>query len=259
MLGAIYRATNAPQGAAGSASDVFNPTKKNITSRAFQRTLKRYDIAYHEPPQHPVKTTAPLRLLYFVDASERPKLTHALFRAYWVEGKNVNDRATLIDAVKWSGIARSDDIVKAVESGDFEGRQERQELETATDDAVQRGAPGVPSFWIPDELWTDRKGKRRRGRLYWGQDRMQFVEAVLMAGGDEQKLSAISQPLRSLEPRCTKRSIPQNEEVRLEFWCDFSSPWAFLGWTQLARLQRLFGDKLKIEMKPFLLGILFRE
>jgi len=34
---------------------------------------------------------------------------------------------------------------------------------------------------------------------------------------------------------------------------------AFLGWTQLDRLQRQFGSKLRIEMKPFLLGILFRE
>ena len=219
----------------------------------------RYGIQYNEPPQHPVKTTAPLRLLYFIDASERPKLTHALFRAYWVEGKNVSDRATLVDAVKRSGIAGADDIVKAVQSGGFEGQKERQELETATDLAVQRGAPGVPSFWIPDELWTDRKGAQRSGRLYWGQDRLHFLEAVLMAGGDERKLSAVSQPLRSLEPRCARLGIPSNEEVKLEFWYDFSSPWAFLGWTQLARLTRMFGDRLQIEMKPFLLGILFRE
>lgn len=91
------------------------------------------------------------------------------------------------------------------------------------------------------------------------QDRMQFVEAVLLAGGDEQRLPTISKPLRSLEPRCVRGSIPQGQEVKLEFWYDFSSPWAFLGWTQLQRLQRQFGERLSIEMKPFLLGILFRE
>ena len=41
LLGAIYRATAAPQGAAGSASDVFNPTKKVVTAQSMQRTLKR--------------------------------------------------------------------------------------------------------------------------------------------------------------------------------------------------------------------------
>lgn len=46
LLGAIYRATAAPQGAAGSASDVFNPTKKLVTAESMQRTLKRYGHAY---------------------------------------------------------------------------------------------------------------------------------------------------------------------------------------------------------------------
>ena len=41
LLGAIYRATAAPQGAAGSASDVFNPTKKAVAAQSMQRTLKR--------------------------------------------------------------------------------------------------------------------------------------------------------------------------------------------------------------------------
>ena len=251
--------TNAPQGAAGSASDVFSPTKKAITSLAFQRTIKRLGISYAEPPQHPVKTTAPLRLLYYVDEARRPELSKALFRAYWVEGKNVSATSTLIDAIRNSKLPGADDLVKAVENGSFEGDAQRQQLEEATDHAVQRGTPGVPGFWLPDEIWIDRDGKQRTGRLYWGQDRMQFLEAVLLANGDGRKLSSISTPLRSLEPRCVRRGIPSGEEVKLEFWYDFSSPWAFLGWTQLDRLKRQFGDRLQIEMKPFLLGILFRE
>ena len=41
LLGAIYRATAAPQGAAGSASDVFNPTKKAVTAQSMERTINR--------------------------------------------------------------------------------------------------------------------------------------------------------------------------------------------------------------------------
>lgn len=169
LLGAIYRATNAPQGAAGSASDVFNPTKKAVTSKAFQRTIRRLSIPHNEPPRHPVKTTAALRLLYFVGESNRPKLTHALFRAYWVERKNVAEKATLIDAVRNCGISQVDEVVEAITSGHFEGAEERKSLEIATDLAVQRGSPGVPAFWLPDERWVDREGKQRQGRLYWGQ------------------------------------------------------------------------------------------
>ena len=263
LLGAIYRATNAPQGAAGSASDVFNPTKKDVSAKSFRRTIQRYGIPYNEPPKHPIKTTAPLRLLYFVDESDRPRLSKALFNAYWAERKDVSSSSVMIDVVRRSGLRKAEDVVKAIEDGSFEGASSRQELETATDLVVQRGSPGVPAFWCADEIWSDKTQNRRRGRLYWGQDRMHFVEAVLEslnAGNNGERLSTISRPLQNFMPRCSRgRGIGADEEVKLEFWYDFSSPWAFLGWTQLARLQRQFGDKLQIELKPFLLGILFRE
>lgn len=255
LLGAIYRATSAPQGAAGSASDVFNPTKKAVTSRAFQRTLERFKIPYNEPPKHPIKTTAPLRLLYFVNESERPKLTHSLFQAYWVEGKDVSDKSVLADVARRSG---SIGAVEAINDGTFEGEEQRQALETATDLAVQRGTPGVPGFWIPQERWVDKSGQRREGRLYWGQDRMHFVEAVLESLNFSQsghELSSASRPLMNLIPRCAiGKGIAKDEKVKLQFWYDFSSPWAFLGWTQLERLKRQFGERLQVEMKPFLLG-----
>ena len=225
MLGAIYRATNAPQGAAGSASDVFNPTKKNITSRAFQRTLKRLGIQYNDPPRHPVKTTGPLRLLYFANENQRPELSKALFRAYWVEGKDISDRTVLGDIVQESGVPMVQSLLNAIKDGSFEGEAQRKELKTATDVAIDRGTPGVPGFWVPDEVWIDRAGSERKGRLYWGQDRMQFLEAVLLADGDGRSLSSISKPLRNLEPRCVRREIPEGQEIKLEFWYDFSSPW----------------------------------
>ena len=228
LLGAIYRATSAPQGAAGSASDVFNPTKKRITSSAFKRTIARYGIEHNEPPKHPVKTTGALRLLYSVDGDQRVKLSKALFRAYWVEGKDVSDGDVLIDVVRRSGVSGVEGIVKSIEDGSFEGQKERRELESATDLAVRRGSPGVPAFWVPREVWTDKQGKQKQGRLYWGQDRLQFVEAVLLAmneGRDGSSPGSISRPLRSLVPRCVKgNGIPNGEEVKLEFWYDFSSP-----------------------------------
>lgn len=210
-----------------------------------------------------MKTTAALRLLYFVSDTDRPALSAALFRAYWVEGKNISDKTTLVEAVQQARISDLKHVLQAIEDGSFEGQAERKLLETSTNDAVQRGSPGVPGFWIPEEVWTDQSGAQKQGRLYWGQDRMHFVEAVLISlneGKNGSDIAKISRPLLGLVPRCVRSNkIPSGEEVKLEFWYDFSSPWAFLGWTQLGRLQRQFGERLKIEMKPFLLGILFRE
>jgi 2-hydroxychromene-2-carboxylate isomerase len=198
-----------------------------------------------------MKTTAALRLLYFVDEKSRPALTHALFRAYWVDSKEIGEESTLIEAARQARISNLRNVIEAIEDGTFEGENERRQLEVATNDAVERGSPGVPGFWIPEQK-----------RLYWGQDRMHFVEAAIQAlneGHNPFAISKISQPLQNLLPRAKRAGISEGEEVKVEFWYDFSSPWAFLGWTQLARLQRQFGNKLQIDMKPFLLGILFRE
>ena len=224
--------------------------------------MKRHAIPFNDPPRHPQKTTAPLRLLYFVDTRQRPALTSALFEAYWVRGENVSEKSVLIEAVRRAGISNAETIIRAIGDDSFEGREQRKELEVSTDLAVQRGSPGVPGLWIPDEVWHDKNGQRRDGRLYWGQDRMHFVEAVLNSlneGRNGDSIAQISKPLQALLPRSVRSGIPTGTEVKLEFWYDFSSPWAFLGWTQLERLKREFGERLQVVMKPFLLGILFRE
>ncbi|KAL6711684.1 hypothetical protein ACN47E_004618 [Coniothyrium glycines] len=252
LLGAIYRATSAPQGAGGSASDVFNPTKKAVAGYSMQRTLKRYKIKYNPPPQHPRKTVNALRLLYCVyDQQERHILSDALFKAYWVEGRDVSDKDVLLQIVKESGIAS----ISSISNSSFDDKSARRDLEQATEQAIQRGAFGVPGFWIPDATWTDFRGEQHIGRFFWGQDRMHFVEATLQSlKCDWQDVTG----LRSLMPRC-KNSTSVHGKTKLEFWYDFSSPWAFLGYTQLARLKRTFGPELEVVLKPFLLGILFRE
>jgi 2-hydroxychromene-2-carboxylate isomerase len=255
LLGAIYRATAAPQGAGGSASDVFNPTKRAVTSQSMSRTLKRYRIKYNPPPQHPRKTVNALRLLYCVsDGEERRVLSEKLFEAYWVLGLDVNDDNVLLQIARDSGIASANRL--SLDS--FKNPEARKALEIATAEAIERGAFGVPGFWIRDALWTDVNGERKHGRFFWGQDRMHFVEATVLSMSQERSDWNNVTGLKTLMPRAVPTNKPHGK-VKLEFWYDFSSPWAFLGFTQLARLQRMFGPDLKIMMKPFLLGILFRE
>lgn len=218
-----------------------------------QRTLRRYQIAYNPPSQHPRKTVNALRLLYAVDGEDRRVLTRKLFRAYWVEGRDVSDDDELLRIVKESGIKNAREISRSA----FADAKARKELENATAEAIERGAFGVPGFWVPDAVWTAFNGERKRGRFFWGQDRMHFVEASLLALRKDEGWSGVT-GLKSLMPRCCGEN-KTNGKVRVEFWYDFSSPWAFLGWTQLERMKRTFGPDLEVVMKPFLLGILFRE
>jgi 2-hydroxychromene-2-carboxylate isomerase len=253
LLGAIYRATSAPQGAGGSASDVFNPTKRAVSGASMTRTLKRYKIKYNPPTAHPMKSVDALRLLYCVpDGEERRKLMDGLFEAYWVTGRDVTSKNVLLDVARECGIS-------GVGEESFANAGARKELEDATAEAIGRGAFGVPGFWIPEARWVDFNGETKKGRFFWGQDRMHFVEATLLSLKGEKGWQGV-EGLRTLMPRCIPlMSTPRlDRPTKLEFWFDFSSPWAFLGWTQLGRLQRTYPD-LTIVLKPFLLGILFRE
>ncbi|KIW94808.1 uncharacterized protein Z519_04785 [Cladophialophora bantiana CBS 173.52] len=251
LLGAIYRETAAPQGAAGSASDVFNPTKKRLTSRALRRTLQRNNVEISWPSVHPRSPVLALRLLYYVPVEERPALSQALYRAYWVEDLDITDRSVLLDVARRSGVPSASRLSETV----FDDKDAQDALRKATAEVIARGAPGLPSFWVAEENWVDADGKARQGRLYWGQDRMHFVEAALLAlrqGGDYTQVPRLA----SLQPRCLPG--PSVGQKRVEFWYDFSSPWAFLGWTQLDRLKRQFGPDVEIVMKPILLGALFK-
>ncbi|OAL29835.1 hypothetical protein AYO20_09028 [Fonsecaea nubica] len=252
LLGAIYRETAAPQGAAGSASDVFNPTKKRLLSRAMHRSLRRSHVELNWPSAHPQSPVLALRLLYYVPVEERPALTHALFRAYWVEDLNITDKSVLLDVARRSGIRSASSLTEAA----FDDKDAQEALRASTAEVIARGTCGVPAFWVEGEQWVDDQGKAHQGRLYWGQDRMHFVEAALLAvkrGCDYAQVPNLA----SLQPRCAPGfSVGQK---RVEFWHDFSSPWAFLGWTQLDRLKRQFGPDVEIVMKPILVGALFRE
>ncbi len=254
LLGAIYRATNAPQGAGGSASDAFNPTKKAVTAELMKCTIKRYKIQYNPPPQHPRKTVNALRLLHSIDdQEERRILTEALFNAYWVEGADVSDDNILLQVAHSSGINNASALTKET----LESAAAKSELEKATAEAIERGAFGVPAFWVPEAEYTDFTNKPRKGRYFFGQDRMLFVEATLISLQQSNKdWSAVPQ-IRSLMPRCVPNNAPA-VPTKVQLWFDFSSPWSYLAYTQLARLQRTF-PAVEIELKPFLLGVLFRE
>lgn len=229
-----------------------------MLNRTYFRSIirARYKIKYNPPPQHPRKSVNALRLLYCVpDGEERRILTEKLFSAYWFEGQDVSNTDVLLRIAKECGISGS----TMLDAYSFDDVQARGELEAATAEAIERGAFGVPGFWIPGAKWTNVDGETKTGRFFWGQDRMHFVEATLLSIRDNSQWSELS-GLGTLMPRC----IPYDQcklprKVKLEFWYDFSSPWAYLGYTQLGRLRRTFGSNLEIVMKPFLLGILFRE
>jgi 2-hydroxychromene-2-carboxylate isomerase len=91
------------------------------------------------------------------------KLAHRLLKALWQEEKNPGDAATLAALIAETGL----DAGEVMKLGSDPKRAERRMADTQA--ALDRGVFGAPSFVIGDEI-------------FWGQDRLEFVERRLARG-----------------------------------------------------------------------------
>ena len=152
LLGGIYRSIQAPQIPATS----WPVAKQRIGARDLQRQAKLREAPLNFPIGHPRRTVEAMRLLCSAPDEKVPTLTAALYKAYWVDGEDVSSKDVL------NGIARRHGIA----DNSFQKAEAREMLYRNTTEAVERGAFGVPSFFVGEQMW-------------WGQDRMHFVEARL--------------------------------------------------------------------------------
>ncbi len=84
----------------------------------------------------------------------------AIFRAMWVEQQALGDPAVLAVVLTRSGIAP--DAIAAIAADPVV----KDALKTRTQEAVDRGVFGAPTFFVGDQM-------------FWGQDRIDFVREAL--------------------------------------------------------------------------------
>lgn len=115
------------------------------------------------PKFFPVPADNAARLILAVDkqhgSDPAMRLTGAVLAAVWAEERNINDPATLADLLRASGLP-----VRALD--DAQSPDVEQLYENATQQAIAAGVFGAPSYVID-------------GELFWGQDRLDFVERRL--------------------------------------------------------------------------------
>ncbi|HSV44197.1 MAG TPA: 2-hydroxychromene-2-carboxylate isomerase [Ramlibacter sp.] len=156
LLGGVFQAT-------GNQSPMMVPAKGKYMIDDLQRYARRYGVPFRRNPYFPINTLTlmrgatgvqlrePLRLLAYVDA---------VFRAIWVDGKNMNEPAEVGAVLQAAGF---DPQALLALAGDA---QVKERLKAVTQQAVERGVFGAPAFFIG-------------GQLYWGQDRLDFVKEAL--------------------------------------------------------------------------------
>ncbi len=214
LLGGVYRSIGRQQEATAGQSDV----RQQVGALDLLRQAERQGVSLVFPSQHPRRTVNAMRLILAAPPEKRPILTHALYRTYWEEGRDVSDPNVLAEVATAHGIDPACTQDPAI----------KQALFDAVEEAVSHGVFGVPGFVVD-------------GKLFWGVDRMHLVEKAL--GG-----SPVWPPQRTDEPL---------SPVTLTFFHDFSSPYSYLGATQVEKIAQRNGATL--EWAPMLLGGLFRS
>ncbi|KAJ3061627.1 hypothetical protein HDU98_002443 [Podochytrium sp. JEL0797] len=248
LLGGIYELTKAPQGKAGSATDVMNSRKSKVLSEDFQRTFERFKIPLNWNKKHPVRSLEALRLLHSVgDQNTRKRLTKALFKAYWVDNADVSDKKVLLAVAKNIGVNANASV--------FSDKKVSEALTAATSRVVQLGAPGVPFFYLPNTA-------SNQPQTYWGQDRLHFIESHLaqLSFLEKNPASTLLPPPLAQQRLSKDSSFPLTRKRTLVFFWDFSSPWSYIAWNVVKeRLMPLCGPNLKVVDVPILVGGIFKE
>ncbi|WP_282386393.1 MULTISPECIES: 2-hydroxychromene-2-carboxylate isomerase [unclassified Pseudomonas] len=156
LLGGVFKAT-------GNASPAMIPAKGRYMFQDLDRFAKRYGVQLRFNPHFPINTLILMRAVTGMQLHQPQRFAEfvdCLFRALWVEGRNLNDPQTIGAVLTENGFdpqeiiaLTNDESVKAA-------------LKENTEAAIKRGVFGAPSMFIGDQL-------------FFGQDRLDFVEEAL--------------------------------------------------------------------------------
>ena len=153
LLGGVFKAT-------GNRSPIEIPVKGVYSILDMQRWAEYYQIPMQMNPHFPMNTLTLMRILTGVQLLHVEKFEQVLkllFDAMFGTPQNLNEPTVLAEVLKPSGFS-VEDIMSIVQSDVV-----KQKLITETEQAIQRGIFGAPTFFVGDEM-------------YWGQDRLHFVE-----------------------------------------------------------------------------------
>ena len=152
LLGGVFRAV-------GTSQKLFaelSPAKAKHNALDMQRWAELFGVPLTMPAAHPFRTVEALRatLLAGID----PKVVDGFYRAYWIEGRGPSEEQTMVSVLGAAGHDASAILARLDEKKD--------ELRERTDRAIALGIFGAPAFVVD-------------GEMYWGQDRIEFVEKAL--------------------------------------------------------------------------------
>lgn len=157
LLGALFKAIGTPLVPLNAMSE----PKRRYQRLELTRWAAHWGVPFRFNDTFPLRTVDALRLTLLAPEERRSALIHRVMRAAWADGEDVGDREVL------ARCARDVELDASLIDRTSEAKDA---LKAATDEAIAIGCPGAPCFVV-------------EGELYWGQDRLHFVQAALAGRG----------------------------------------------------------------------------
>ncbi len=160
LLGAVFQKTNA-------VPLVQLPLKGEYSLRDFARSARFLDLPFAMPEKFPLPTQSAARAYYWIserDMNTAHTFARAVFRAFFVVGRDISDLAVVLDIAARMDID-SDALSQAVATPEIKERLRRE-----TEMALAQGMFGAPFFMVDKEP-------------FWGVDRLPQIEQWLATGG----------------------------------------------------------------------------
>lgn len=140
--------------------------RSEYVKRDVERSAAFFGIPYREPAPYPVHTEHAARAFQWLsdrNPDEARAFAHAVFRAYFVEGRNIAETPVLLEIAETLKLARED------VSAAFSDAATKARLKAEVDLAEARGVFGSPFFIV-------------EGEGFWGNDRLPQLERWLDRG-----------------------------------------------------------------------------
>jgi 2-hydroxychromene-2-carboxylate isomerase len=120
-------------------------------------------VPYEHNPYFPINTLLLMRGATALQMHEPERLRaylDAVYPAIWVEGRNMNDPATVGAVLQRAGFDAAAILAQTAQ------QEVKDRLKDITQEAVARGVFGAPTMFVGDQM-------------FWGQDRLDFVREAL--------------------------------------------------------------------------------
>ena len=150
LLGGIFKAT-------GNQPPATVQKKGEYMFKDIQRWSKKLNVSFKMNPYFPILTVPHMRGAILAQKKNiLEDYMQSMFDSMWLKGLNLNDQEILTQVASESGIDPND-FAEGISSDEI-----KNELKENTQFAIDKGAFGVPTYFLEDEM-------------FWGIDSIKFL------------------------------------------------------------------------------------